>query len=167
MGREAANLEEPTPRRERQPGRRRFPCPATGGTFTPMTEAAVEMKVAGQTYRVVTSASAQELGELAATVEHALYEVTPPGRQPSPDALILAAVTLAHELREEQARRRAQEEQHKKTLAHVLSVIDDVLGPQEHSHNSESPFRDGNLGEEVTAIARRRTSAHTASKNHD
>jgi len=92
-----------------------------------MVEAAVPLKVAGQTYRVVTSAPADELNRLAKVVEAALEEVTPNGRQPSPQALVLAAITLAHELEEERSRRLALEARHRRVLGSLLGKIDRVL----------------------------------------
>jgi len=92
-----------------------------------MVEAAVPLKVAGQTYRVVTSAPPEELDRLAKVVEAALAEVTPAGRQPSPQALVLAAITLAHELEEERARRVAVEERHRRVLGSLIGKIDRVL----------------------------------------
>jgi cell division protein ZapA len=92
-----------------------------------MSEAAVQLKVAGQTYQVVTSAEPAELNRLAKKVEGALYGVTPEGRQPSPQALVLAAITLAHELEEERARRIELEERHRQVLESLLSKVDRVL----------------------------------------
>jgi cell division protein ZapA len=92
-----------------------------------MVEAAVPLKVAGQTYRVVTSAPVEELERLAKVVEAALGDVTPKGRQPSPQALVLAAITLAHELEEERARRVAVEERHRRVLGSLIGKIDRVL----------------------------------------
>lgn len=92
-----------------------------------MGEAAVELKVAGKTYQVVTSAAEDELRRLAQKVEDALEGVIPPGRQPSPQALVLAAITLAHELEEERAKRIAAEERHKKVLRSLLHRVDQVL----------------------------------------
>ena len=96
-----------------------------------MSEAAVALKVAGQTYQVVTSADEQELHRLAKKVEVALSEVTPPGRQPSPQALVLAAITLAHQLEEEQAKRKAAEERHRAVLNTLLGRVDQVLAETE------------------------------------
>lgn len=92
-----------------------------------MVEAAVPLKVAGQTYRVVTSAPPEELERLAKVVEAALAEVTPKGRQPSPQALVLAAITLAHELEQERSRREAVEDRHRRVLGSLLGKIDRVL----------------------------------------
>lgn len=92
-----------------------------------MSEAAIELKVAGKTYQVVTSAAEEELHRLARRVEDALVGVIPPGRQPSPQALVLAAITLAHELETEKALRIAAEERHKKVLQALLGRVDQIL----------------------------------------
>jgi len=92
-----------------------------------MVEAAVPLKVAGQTYRVVTSAAPEDLARLAKVVEAALHDVTPGGRQPSPQALVLAAISLAHELEEERARRIAVEARHRRVLGSLVGKIDRVL----------------------------------------
>ena len=93
-----------------------------------MSQAAVQLKVAGQTYRVVTSAPPGELTRLAARVEDALATVTAPGRQPSPQALVLAAMTLAHELEEERAKRARLEERYRALLGQVVGRLDHLLG---------------------------------------
>lgn len=93
-----------------------------------MSQAAVQLKVAGQTYRVVTSAPPSELSRLAARVEDALATVTAPGRQSSPQALVLAAMTLAHELEEERAKRAQLEERYRALLANVVGRLDQMLG---------------------------------------
>lgn len=87
----------------------------------------MQLRVAGQTYQVVTSAGENELHRLAAKVEDALSEVTPHGRQPSPQALVLAAITLAHELEEERAKRIAIEKRYRSTLTSLLGRVDQVL----------------------------------------
>jgi len=92
-----------------------------------MSEASVQLKVAGQIYQVVTSADEAELQRLAKKVEGALTGVTAPGRQPSPQALVLAAITLAHELEEEQAKRAAIETRHREMLRTLLGRVDQVL----------------------------------------
>jgi cell division protein ZapA (FtsZ GTPase activity inhibitor) len=92
-----------------------------------MSEAAVQLKVAGKTYQVVTSAAEEELHRLARKVEAALEGVLPPGRQPSPQALVLAAITLAHEAEQERALRIAAEEHHKRVLTGLLGRVDRVL----------------------------------------
>lgn len=124
-----------------------------------MTEAAVELKVAGQTYRVVTSADQQELGRLAAVVEDALVGVTAPGRRPSADSLILAAVSLAHELEQEREKFARLQAQHRKMLQRVLATIDGVIGaePQKlhDASRREEPFGRAEECGDVAALSRR------------
>jgi cell division protein ZapA len=64
----------------------------------------VQLRVGGQTYRVVTSASDEELRRLAAVVDQKIATVVPPGRAITPQAMLLAAMALAHDLEEERAR---------------------------------------------------------------
>ncbi len=104
-----------------------------------MSEAPVQLKVAGQTYHVVTSAEPAELTRLAAKVEDALYGVTPDGRQPSPQALVLAAITLAHELEEERAKRVELEERHRRVLESLLGKVDRVLNETSDFKSVNSP----------------------------
>lgn len=96
-----------------------------------MGEAAVQLKVAGKTYQVVTSAAEEELQRLARKVEDALSGVIPEGRQASPQALVLAAITLAHELEEERAMRIAAEKRHREVLTSLLGRVDRVLSESE------------------------------------
>lgn len=106
-----------------------------------MKEAAVELKVAGQTYQVVTTAAKSELVRLATVVEGALREVTPDGRQPSPQALVLAAITLAHELEEEREKNRLLKTRHREVLSGLLERVDQVL--EDGSHSDDSSFEEG------------------------
>ncbi len=92
-----------------------------------MSQAAVQLRLAGQTYRVVTSAAENELQRLAGLVEARLDSVTRPGRVPNQQSLVLAAITLAHELEEERARRKELERQHREMLESLLGRIDAVL----------------------------------------
>jgi cell division protein ZapA len=97
-----------------------------------MNGEAVQLRVAGQTYQVVTSAGQNELHRLAEKVEHALFAVTPRGRQPSPQSLVLAAISLAHELEQERAKRVAAEERYRETLKNLLGRVDQVLADTEN-----------------------------------
>lgn len=93
-----------------------------------MAQAPVELRVAGHSYRVNTSAEEEELRALARIVEAKLREVTPPGRAPSQQSLLLAALALAHELTEERARRERIEQRSREMLQSLLERIDDALG---------------------------------------
>ena len=87
----------------------------------------VSLRVAGQSYKVVSSASEEELQRLADTVTAKVEELTPHGRSAAPQAVILAAIALAYELEEERARRLMVERRAKEMLRRVLGRIDDAL----------------------------------------
>ncbi len=88
---------------------------------------AVSLRIAGQSYKVVSSASEDELQRLAEVVSAKVAELTPPGRAPAPQAIVLAALALAHDLEEERDRRQAVERRAKDMLRRVLGGIDDAL----------------------------------------
>lgn len=87
----------------------------------------VELRVGGQSYRVLASADETELRRLAGIVDERLRALTGPGRQVSAQALVLAAISLAHDLEEERALRRSSEERSKQALRSLLQRIDSVL----------------------------------------
>jgi cell division protein ZapA len=87
---------------------------------------AVQLRVAGQSYTVVSSASEEELQRLADAVSAKLAEATPPGRA-APHAVLLAAMALAHELEEERARRTQVERRARDMLRRVLVRLEDAL----------------------------------------
>src|SRR4051794_1864735 len=89
---------------------------------------AVSLRIAGQSYNVVSSASEDELQRLAETVSAKVEELTPQGRAVAPQAMILAAMALAHELEQERARRISVERRARDMLRRVLGRIDDALG---------------------------------------
>lgn len=80
---------------------------------------------------MVASAEADELRRLAAIVDSRLRAHTPPGRQISPQSLLLAAMSLAHELEEERARRLRLEARSREMLTSVLTRIDAAIGATE------------------------------------
>lgn len=92
-----------------------------------MERRTVQLRLAGQTYRVVTTASDGELEHLLSVVEEKLSEVTPPGRMPSPNAMLLVALSLVHELEEERDRAQAIEGRARDLLKRMLERIDAAL----------------------------------------
>lgn len=92
-----------------------------------MSRSPVELRVGGQTYRVVASAGEDELKRLAEQVDVRLRELAGPGRSIAPQSLLLAAISLAHDLEEERARREAVETRSREMLRAVLQRIDDAL----------------------------------------
>src|SRR5689334_20264578 len=105
-----------------------FPCVLRGATVErPMAGSPVELKVGGQTYRVVASAEETELKRLADLVDARLRSMSAPGRPISPQALLLAAISLAHDLEEEKRKRVQLETRSKEMLRSVLSRIDAAI----------------------------------------
>ena len=92
-----------------------------------MDRRTVQLHVAGQSYKVVTSAADDELSRLAAVVESKVSELVPRGRPVQPQAVLLAALALAHDLEEERARREALERRTRDLLRRVLVRIDRAL----------------------------------------
>jgi cell division protein ZapA len=88
----------------------------------------VQLRVGGQTYRVVTSASDDELLRLAAVVDEKLAAVVPPGRAISPQAMLLAAMALAHELEEERSRSADVAARARSAFGRMLKRVDAALG---------------------------------------
>jgi cell division protein ZapA len=100
----------------------------------------VELRVGGQVYRVVASASEDELRRLAAVVDARLRQVTPPGRQLSPQSLLLAALSLAHDLEEERSRTARLATRSREMLGSIMTRIDAAIGtsaPQAEATDSQ------------------------------
>ena len=95
-----------------------------------MTSRTVQLRIGGQTYRVVTSASDEELSRLAAVVDAKLSNVVPPGRAVTPQAMLLAAMALAHDLEEERSRSAAVNERARGAFGRMLERVDAALGQQ-------------------------------------
>ena len=87
----------------------------------------VQLRVAGQSYKVVSSASEEDLLRLADTVSAKVEELTPRGKSVAPQAVLLAAIALAHELEQERARRLAVEGRAREMLRRVLVHLDDAI----------------------------------------
>jgi cell division protein ZapA len=98
----------------------------------------VQLRVGGQTYRVVTSASDDEIQRLASAVDEKLALVVPPGRMVNPQAMLLAAMALANDLEEERARSAALTDQYKTAFGRILQRVDAALaGGEEPDANGE------------------------------
>jgi cell division protein ZapA len=87
----------------------------------------VELTVAGECCRVVTTADEAELHRLAAMVEERLAAVLTPGRPVTTKAMLLAAVALAHELEEQRARADALAGKARDSLTTLLSRVDGAI----------------------------------------
>jgi cell division protein ZapA len=102
-----------------------------------MERRTVQLHIAGQSYKVVSSSSEGDLLRLAAAVDAKLTELGPRGRT-APQALLLAAIALAHDLEEERSKRAALERRTRDVLRRVLVRIDDALDPAEESDSHTS-----------------------------
>ena len=87
----------------------------------------VQLHVGGQSYKVVSSASEDDLQRLAGAVSAKVEELTPGGKTAPAQAVLLAAIALAHELEQERGRRLDVERRTRDMLRRVLVRIDDVL----------------------------------------
>lgn len=91
-----------------------------------MDRAPVELKVGGQTYRVLASTTADDLQRLARVVDGKLRELSAGGAY-HPQSLLLVALTLAHEVEEERQRRRDVESRARNMLDTLLERVDSAL----------------------------------------
>jgi cell division protein ZapA len=89
----------------------------------------VELRIAGQNYRVVSSAPEEDLKRLALIVGAKLAEVVPKGRPVPPQAMLLAAMALAHEVETVREERASLERRTRDLLRRTLVRIDDALEP--------------------------------------
>jgi cell division protein ZapA len=97
-----------------------------------MERRTVDLRIGGQNYRVVSSSSRDELQRLADLVESKLAEIGPRGRA-QPQAMLLAALALAHEVESERGQRESVERRTRDLLRRVLVRIDDALEPYEEA----------------------------------
>ena len=102
-----------------------------------MAGSPVELKVGGQTYRVVASAEESELRRLADLVDARLRGLSAPGRSISPQSMLLAAISLAHDLEEERAKRVLLEARSKEMLRSILTRIDAALEANDEKQEPE------------------------------
>jgi cell division protein ZapA len=92
-----------------------------------MPKGPVELRVGGQTYRVIATAEEADLHRLADVVDERLRKLTAPGRSVSPQTLLLAAISLAHDLEDERSQRVRSEQRAREMLSSLVSRIDAAL----------------------------------------
>ena len=91
----------------------------------------VHLRVGGQTYRVTTSSTDEELQRLAAVVDQKLATVVRPGSTVTPQAMLLAAMALAYELEEERARTATVTARARGAFGRMLQRVDSALDATE------------------------------------
>ncbi len=96
-----------------------------------MDRRTVELRIAGQSYRVVSSAPEEDLKRLALAVGQKLAELVPKGRPVPPQAMLLAAMALAHEVEAARGEQESLERRTRDLLRRTLVRIDDALEPFE------------------------------------
>jgi cell division protein ZapA len=104
-----------------------------------MERRTVQLRVAGQTYRVVTTANDADMKRLVSTLEEKLAEVSPRGRSVNPQAMLLAALALIHDLEEERGRAGRIEGRAKEALGRLLTRIDTALQEEGGAAPSAAP----------------------------
>jgi cell division protein ZapA len=91
----------------------------------------VELRIAGQIYRVVSSAPAAELQRLASVVNQKLAEIPTSARGAGSQGLLLVAIALAHEAEAERERGESIKARVRALLERLLGRIDVALEPSE------------------------------------
>ncbi len=92
-----------------------------------MAKRPVQLRVGGQSYRVLSSASAEELERLASVVDEKIASMSPIGRPVSPQAILLAAIALAHDAEEQRQRADRIVARSRAALAGIVERVDDSL----------------------------------------
>jgi cell division protein ZapA len=104
-----------------------------------MERRTVQLRVAGQTHRVVTTATDGDLKRFVSVIEDKLAEISPRGKAMHPQALLLATLALAHDLEEERARSQRVETRARETLSRLLERIDAALEEGVEEPTAEAP----------------------------
>jgi cell division protein ZapA len=92
-----------------------------------MERKVIHLRVAGQTYRVTSTADEEELRYLAGLVDDRVAQLVPKGRTVPANAILLAAIALAHDLENERSVRGAIERRTRDVLRRVLMRIEHAL----------------------------------------
>ena len=100
---------------------------ANGWYRAGMMRPAVEVNVGGHLYRLVASSGEQTLQRYAGVVNERLRELTGSERSANPQAMLLVALALAHDLEEERARRVAERSAAEEMLRQLLSRVNEAL----------------------------------------
>lgn len=97
----------------------------------------VAVTVGGQTYRLVASVPEDELQRLAGVVDARIREIVPRGKPVTANAVLLAAMSLAHDLEAATAEKTALEAKSRDLLRRLLTRIDEALDAESAEEGSE------------------------------
>jgi cell division protein ZapA len=92
-----------------------------------MRAAAVEVHVGGQLYRLVASSGEQTLQRYAGVVNDRLRELTGSDRTSHPQAMLLVAMALAHDLEQEREQRATERSNTAEMLRQLLGRVNEAL----------------------------------------
>jgi cell division protein ZapA len=118
-----------------------------------MTDRGVELHVAGQKCRVVTTASEEELQQLADMVEEKIAGVWPEGRPVTTQALLLAAIALAADVRDSKEQSTQIESHARKALGGLLQRVDGAIANSETIAQEREGRRKQNSNRGIAAHA--------------
>jgi cell division protein ZapA len=106
----------------------------------------VDVRIAGQTYRVVSSAEDGDIERLAEGLTERLSRLSSRSRSVgSAQALVLVAMELVHELEEERSARESVERKTRDLLRRVLMRIDGMLDDAPEADNAPRTSADDRL----------------------
>jgi cell division protein ZapA (FtsZ GTPase activity inhibitor) len=97
----------------------------------------VQIVLAGRRYRVVTTGTDEELAHLGGVVEKRAQEVSG-GKGVTPDSILLAAMTFAHEAEAERARAERVMDLASRGARDLLVRVEHVLGESEEGEEGGS-----------------------------
>jgi cell division protein ZapA len=92
-----------------------------------MMRPAVEVSVGGQSYRLVASSGEQTLHRYAGLLNERLRDLTGTDRTSHPQAMLLVALALAHDLEQERAQRQADLSNAEAMLRELLERVNEAL----------------------------------------
>lgn len=92
-----------------------------------MMRPAVEVSVGGQSYRLVASSGDQTVQRYAELVNDRLRDLTGTDRSSHPQAMLLVAMALAHDLEQERARHQADLNGAETMLRELLGRVNEAL----------------------------------------
>lgn len=102
----------------------------------------VQMSVRGQSYRLVTSATDEEIRRLEAVINEKLLQIIAPGRPLPANALLLVSIALAHELEQAKSEAAATRRRTKESFSRVLDRVDAALASMAAGTAGPQPCND-------------------------